>query len=133
MAFPVLCFYRVKSALSTENTSTPLPGSTSLHHRSRDCTPTRLILSDGSSRDFVHPPSSILSNGTYNTLTHTRSPVNTGLRSDAVNGKVANGGHSSPGGNSQRRGHNWIQMEEALPRPTFEPRNLLSLFEETTP
>lgn len=128
-----LPFYRVKSMLSMENTSTPLPGSRSHHHRSRDCTPTRLILSDGSSRDFVHSPPSILSDGTYNTLTPSRSPVNTRLRSDMVNGKLANSRHSPPDKNSQRRGYNWIQKEEALPRPNFEPKNLLSLFEETTP
>ncbi|TNN03885.1 hypothetical protein fugu_000914 [Takifugu bimaculatus] len=125
--------HRVKSMLSMENTSTPLPGSRSHHHRSRDCTPTRLILSDGSSRDFVHSPPSILSNGTYNTLTPSRSPVNTRLRSDMVNGKLANSRHSPPDKNSQQRGYNWIQKEEALPRPNFEPKNLLSLFEETTP
>lgn len=129
---PICPFYRVKSTLSMENTSTPLPGSRSHHHRSRDCTPTRLILNDGSSRDFVHSPPSTPSNGTYNTLTPSRSPVNNRFCSGIVNGKLANSRHSPPDKNSQRRGYNWIQ-EEALPRPNFEPKNLLSLFEETTP
>lgn len=128
-----LPFYRVKSTLSTENTSTPLPGSRAHHYRSRDCTPTRLILSDGYSCDFVHTPPSILSNGTYNTLTPSHSPVNTRLRSDIVNEKLANSRHSPPEKNSQQCGYNWIQKEEALPRPNFGPKNLLSLFEETTP
>lgn len=127
------CFFsRVKLMLSTESTSTPLPGSTLHHHRSRDCTPACLILSDSSSRDFVHTPSNIHSNGTHHTLTPNHSPVNARLRSDIVNEKLTSSRHSSSGKNSQRRGCNWIQTEEAIPGPNFEPKNLLSLFEETT-
>lgn len=126
-------FYRVKSRLFVKSTSTPLPGSPLHNHKGPACTPTHLILNDGSSHDFVHTPSSIHSNGTYHTLTPNASPVNTRLCSDIVNEKMANSKHSAPSKNSQQRGYNWIQSEEALPRPNFEPKNLLSLFEETTP
>lgn len=124
-------FCRVKSRLFVESTSTPLPGSPLRNHQGPACTPTHLILSDGSSHDFVDTPSSIHSNGTCHTLTPNSIPVNTRLRSDFVNEEMANSKHSSSGRNSQRRGYNWIQSEEALPRPNFEPKNLLSLFEET--
>lgn len=46
---------------------------------------------------------------------------------------MANDRHLPPGKHSQQYGYDWILTEEALPRPNFEPKNLLSLFEETTP
>jgi len=39
---------------------------------------------------------------------------------------------SSSTKSSQRGGRNWFRTEEALPRPNFEPKNLLGLFEDTT-
>lgn len=116
-----------------ESTSTPLPGSPTHNHRSPAHTPTLSNLGDWSSCNLAHTPSSIHSNGTCHTLTPSVSPIHAELHSDSVNGKSTQSRHSSSARSSQRRGRsNWVTAEEALPRPSFEPKNLLSLFDETT-
>nr|CBN81397.1 Membrane-associated tyrosine-and threonine-specific cdc2-inhibitory kinase [Dicentrarchus labrax] len=71
---------------------------------------------------------SIHSNGSCHKLTPSASPIHAELHTDTVN---ENSTHSRC--SSQRRARNWVRTEEAVPRPNFEPKNLLSLFEETTP
>lgn len=135
--FPAYIFvhvpHRVKSRLSMDSTSTPLPGSPSRNHQSPASTPTRSNLGDWSSSNLAHTPSSIHSNGSCHTLTPSASPIHAALHTDSMNEKYTHSRHSSSAKCSQQRGRNWIQTEEALPRPNFEPKNLLSLFEETTP
>ncbi|XP_018542794.1 LOW QUALITY PROTEIN: membrane-associated tyrosine- and threonine-specific cdc2-inhibitory kinase [Lates calcarifer] len=125
--------HRVRSRLTMESTSTPLPGSPTHNHRSPAHTPTLSNLGDWSSCNLAHTPSSIHSNGTCHTLTPSVSPIHAELHSDSVNEKSTQSRHSSSARSSQRRGRsNWVTAEEALPRPSFEPKNLLSLFDETT-
>nr|XP_046232360.1 membrane-associated tyrosine- and threonine-specific cdc2-inhibitory kinase isoform X2 [Scatophagus argus] len=123
--------HRVKSRLSMESTSTPLPGSPTRNHRSP--AHTRSSMCDWSSCSLAQTPSSIHSNGSCHTLTPSASPLPEELHADITNEKSTHGRLSSSAKSSQRRGRNWVQAEEALPRPNFEPKNLLSLFEETTP
>lgn len=123
--------HRVKSRLSMESTSTPLPGSPTHNHRSPASTPTRSNLGDWSFCNL--PPSSTHSNGSCHTLTPSASPTHSEHHTDIKNEKSMHSRHSSSTKGSQRRGHSCIRTEEALSRPNFEPKNLLSLFEETTP
>lgn len=125
--------HRVNSRLSMESTSTPLPGSQTHSHRSPHRTPTHSNLGDWSSCNLAQTPSSIHSNGSCHTLTPSASPMHTELRTDITNENSTGSRYSSSAKSSQRRGRNCIRAEEALPRPNFEPKNLLSLFEETTP
>ncbi|KAG7464211.1 membrane-associated tyrosine-and threonine-specific cdc2-inhibitory kinase [Solea senegalensis] len=97
--------HRVKSRLCVDSTSTPLPVSLTNGHRSP-----------------VHTPSSIHSNTTCHTLTPSASSVHSELHPDGM----------SDSSTRRRRGSNWVRADEDLPRASFEPKNLLSLFEETT-
>uniref|UniRef100_UPI003AB0BAC9 membrane-associated tyrosine- and threonine-specific cdc2-inhibitory kinase n=1 Tax=Centroberyx gerrardi TaxID=166262 RepID=UPI003AB0BAC9 len=110
--------HRVKSRQSVESTSTPLPGSPTHSHLSPAHTPTR-------------SPSSIHSNGSFHTLTPSLSPIHTEPHTASLTERSAQS-QLSASTKSQRRARNWVRMEEALPRPNFEPKNLLSLFEETS-
>ncbi|KAM3592829.1 uncharacterized protein V6R79_026027 [Siganus canaliculatus] len=123
--------HRIKSRLSMESTSTPLPGSPMHSHRSPAHTPTHSNLGDWSSCNLVLTPSSIHSNGSCHTLTPNASPIHTGVHTDARSENSTSSRLSAK--SSQRHGPNWIGTEAPLPRPSFEPKNLLSLFEETTP
>lgn len=127
--FPL--FHRVKSRLCMESTSTPLPGLLTHNHHSPAHTPTHLNLGDWSSSNLVLTPSSIHSNGSCHTLTPSASPIHAELCADSMNESSTHSQRSSIK-SSQRRSRNWVRTEEALPRPNFEPKNLLSLFEETT-
>lgn len=118
---------RIRSRLSVESTSTPLPGSPIHNHQSPAHTPTHSSLTDWSSCNWAHTPSSIHSNGSCHTLTPNASPVHTKLHTASRQSL-----RSSSSKSSQRCDHNWIQTEPAVPRPSFEPKNLLSLFDDTT-
>lgn len=107
---------RVKSRLCLENTSTPLPASPTHSDHSAASTPTRSNLGDWSSCHLAQTPSSIHSNSSAHTMTPNRS------LSDIANGNSTYSQHSSSLNSSQRSA-----------RLGFEPKNLLSLFEETTP
>ena len=120
-------FHRVRSRMSVESTSTPLPVSPTRSHRSPSRTPTLSNLGDWSC-NLAQTPSSIHSNGSCHTLTPRAIPIHTELHTDAVNESR----HSSSAKSSQRRGPDLVRVEEIVPRPNFEPKNLLSLFEETT-
>lgn len=130
--FPLIV-HRVKSRLSMDSTSTPLPGSPAHSHQSPASTPTLSNLADWSSCNLLHTSSSIHSNGSCHTLTPRSSPVHTEHHTDIKNQNSTHSRHSSSAKSLQRRGHNCTRTEEAFPRPNFEPKNLLSLFEETTP
>ncbi|XP_067433142.1 membrane-associated tyrosine- and threonine-specific cdc2-inhibitory kinase-like isoform X1 [Thunnus thynnus] len=123
--------HRVKSRLCVESTSTPLPGSPAHSHRSPAHTPTHSILYDWSSCDLAPTPSSIHSNGSCRTLTPSTSPIHAELHTDSMYESSTQSRHTSSTKSSQRRGRNWVRTEEAVPRPNFEPKNLLSLFEDT--
>ncbi|XP_028287803.1 membrane-associated tyrosine- and threonine-specific cdc2-inhibitory kinase [Parambassis ranga] len=101
----------IKSRLCVESTSTPLPGSA--------LTPTQSNLGDWSSSNLPQTPSSIHSYGSSLTVTPSASPLCAKLSFSSTN-------------SSQRHGRSWVTIEEALPRASFEPKNLLSLFEDTT-
>ncbi|KAM6897742.1 membrane-associated tyrosine- and threonine-specific cdc2-inhibitory kinase [Xenentodon cancila] len=113
--------YRVKSRLSVESTSTPLQGSQMHNHQRPPHTPTQSILGDWSSSKLALTPSSIHSNSSFHTLTPSASPIYAEHHTG-----------SSCAKSSERCGRNWVRLEEAVPRSNFEPKNLLSLFEETT-
>ncbi|XP_034426231.1 membrane-associated tyrosine- and threonine-specific cdc2-inhibitory kinase [Hippoglossus hippoglossus] len=122
---------RVRSRMSVESTSTPLPVSPTRSHQSPARTPTLSNLGDWSC-NLAQTPSSIHSNGSCRTLTPSAIPIHTELHTDGVNEKSAHSHHSSSAKSSQRRGPDSVRVEEVVPRPSFEPKNLLSLFEETT-
>ncbi|XP_070707551.1 membrane-associated tyrosine- and threonine-specific cdc2-inhibitory kinase [Pempheris klunzingeri] len=124
--------HRIKSRLSVDSTSTPLPGTPTHNHRSPAHTPTHSNLGDWFSCNLAQTPSSIHSNGSCHPLTPSASPTHTELHADAVNENSTDSRHPSSSRCSQRRDRNCVRTEEALPRPNFEPKNLLSLFEETT-
>ncbi|XP_019963300.1 membrane-associated tyrosine- and threonine-specific cdc2-inhibitory kinase [Paralichthys olivaceus] len=121
--------HRVRSRMSVDSTSTPLPVSPTRSHPAR--TPTHSNLGEWSC-NLAQTPSSIHSNGSCRTLTPSASPIHTELHTDSVNEKSAQSRHSSSARSTQRRGPDWVGAEEVLPRLSFEPKNLLSLFEETT-
>lgn len=123
--------HRIKSRLSVDSTSTPLQGSPTHNYRSAVSTPTRLDLDDWSSSNLAQTPSSIHSNGSCHTLAPSAGSIHSELHTD-MNENNAHSCHSSSAKHSERRGCSRIQME-VLPRPNFEPKNLLSLFEEITP
>ncbi|KAK5850820.1 hypothetical protein PBY51_001663 [Eleginops maclovinus] len=113
--------------LSVESTSTPLPRSP---RRSPAHTPTLSNLGDWSSCNLAQTPSSIHSNGSCHTLTPSANFLHTELFAESINENSTPSPHSVANKSSQRR--SWARTEEALPRPNFEPKNLLSLFEDTT-
>lgn len=117
---------RVKSRLSMDNTSTPLPGSPAYDRQS----PARTVPSDWSPSCSKMTPSSIHSNGSYHTLTPSSSPVLAELQTNIMNDTSAHNRPPSSVKSSQRRRQNRTCTEEALLRPSFEPKNLLSLFEK---
>lgn len=121
--------HRVKSRLSVDSTSTPLPGSPKHNRRSPAHTRSYSNLGDWSSCNLAQTPSSIHSNGSCHTLTPSTSPIHAELHADRMNEDST---RSSSTKSSQRGGRNWFRTEEALPRPNFEPKNLLGLFEDTT-
>ncbi|XP_049419565.1 membrane-associated tyrosine- and threonine-specific cdc2-inhibitory kinase [Epinephelus fuscoguttatus] len=122
--------HRVKSRLSVGSTSTPLPVSPRHNHHSPAHTPTHSRLGEWSS--LAHTPSSIHSNGSCHTLTPSASPIHAELYVDCENENSTQSRRCSSAKSSQRRGRSWVRTEEALPRPNFEPKNLLHLFEDTT-
>lgn len=122
---------RVKSRLSMDSTSTPLPNLPNYSHQSPASTPTRSNLGDWSSSNLMQTPSSIHSNGSFHTLTPSSSPRFAELHADIMNENYSYDRHPSSLKSSQRRGRNLIRTDEALPRPSFEPKNLLSLFDDT--
>ncbi|XP_059181106.1 membrane-associated tyrosine- and threonine-specific cdc2-inhibitory kinase [Centropristis striata] len=123
--------HRVRSRLSVGSTSTPLPGSPRIDHRSPAHTPTHSKLCDWSSTHLAQTPSSIHSNGSCHTLTPSVSPIHAGLYADIMNENSTESPHSLSSRSSQQRGRSWVRAEEAFPKPNLEPKNLLSLFEDT--
>ncbi|XP_062331448.1 membrane-associated tyrosine- and threonine-specific cdc2-inhibitory kinase [Osmerus eperlanus] len=111
--------HRVKSRLSAGSTSTPLPApppqppSTPPHSRHLH-TPTHSL---------THTPSSIHSYG---------SPVSRepSLTLEGCQDSPCQLHPSRSSRSSCRPGRNWV-IQEPLPRPSFEPKNLLSLFDDT--
>ncbi|XP_028990662.1 membrane-associated tyrosine- and threonine-specific cdc2-inhibitory kinase [Betta splendens] len=122
--------HRLKSRVSMESTSTPLPGSPAHIRRSPAHTPNNSIFDGWSS--LAQTPSSIHSNGSCHTLTPNASPIHTSDIKENLRVSQLQSHHSSSSRSSQQRSRNWVLTEEVLPRPNFEPKNLLSLFEETT-
>lgn len=111
--------HRIKSRLSAESTSTPLPGSPD--HTCHSPIRTSFIsaqspLGGWSSCDLALTPCSIHSNSSCHKLTPDVSPIHAER-------------HPS---SSERRRRNGTRVDEAVPRSNFEPKNLLSLFEDTT-
>lgn len=115
----------MKSRLSVESTSTPLPG----NRRSLANTPTHSDVCDWYSCNLEQTPSSMHSNGCH-TLTPSSSLNHTELYTDSLNENCSESRKSSSSRLSQRHGRNWTRTEEALPRSNFEQKNLLKLFEE---
>ncbi|KAM4525165.1 membrane-associated tyrosine- and threonine-specific cdc2-inhibitory kinase isoform 1-T3 [Odontesthes bonariensis] len=113
--------HRVRSRLSAESTSTPLPGSPIHSRQSPAHTSTCSVLGDWSPCNLALTPSSIHSNGSCLTLTPSTSPIHAEHHTASSSTK-----------SSERYDHSWVRSEEAVNRPNFEPKNLLSLFEETT-
>ncbi|KAM3860112.1 membrane-associated tyrosine- and threonine-specific cdc2-inhibitory kinase [Diretmus argenteus] len=116
--------HRVKSRRSGGSTSTPLPGSPAHKRLSPAHTPNRSGLADWPSHSLAPTPSSIHSNGScHRTPTPSLSPIHT---------KRSPQSRRSASRSLQRHGRSRVQSEEdALPQLNFEPKNLLSLFEET--
>ncbi|KAK7919630.1 hypothetical protein WMY93_010914 [Mugilogobius chulae] len=111
--------HRLKSRL--ESTSTPLPRSPSHYYQSSAHTPNRSVLREWPSCNLPLTPSSINSCDSCHDLTPNGSPIHTS--------KVI---RQSSTKSTERNGRGWVRADELLPRPNFEPKNLLSLFEETT-
>ncbi|XP_055006095.1 membrane-associated tyrosine- and threonine-specific cdc2-inhibitory kinase isoform X2 [Boleophthalmus pectinirostris] len=112
--------HRLKSRLSLESTSTPLPRSPSHYHRSPAHTPNHSVLREWPSCHLPLTPSSINSFNSCHDLSPNGSPIKTSQLSRQSSAK-----------STQRSGRNWVRANELLQRPNFEPKNLLSLFEET--
>ncbi|XP_074519831.1 membrane-associated tyrosine- and threonine-specific cdc2-inhibitory kinase [Halichoeres trimaculatus] len=123
--------HRLKSRLSVESTSTPLPASPTNSCLGSAHTPTHSNVSDWFSCSLTHTPSRIHSDGSCHTLTPSVSPIHTGIHTCSMN-ENTHSQHSSSIRSSQRQGRSWVRSDESQSRPNFEPKNLLSLFEETT-
>ncbi|KAM4526177.1 membrane-associated tyrosine- and threonine-specific cdc2-inhibitory kinase isoform 1-T2 [Fundulus diaphanus] len=116
--------HRVKLRLPVESTSTPLPGSPMHNRQSPDHTSlisTQSVLGDWSSCNLTLTPSSIQSNSSCPSPTPDASPIH-----------AEHHPSSSSSASSKRHRRNWVATDKAAPRPNFEPKNLLSLFDETT-
>uniref|UniRef100_A0A672IW22 non-specific serine/threonine protein kinase n=1 Tax=Salarias fasciatus TaxID=181472 RepID=A0A672IW22_SALFA len=120
-SFLTVLLHRVRSRLSMGNSSTPVHGSPLSGHRSPARSPSHSDVSSWSSLKLARTPSSIHSNGSCCTLTPGGSPLLTQLQTGP-----------SPARTLQRGRRRRLQTDEAEPRPGFEPKNLLSLFEETS-
>ncbi|XP_072523603.1 membrane-associated tyrosine- and threonine-specific cdc2-inhibitory kinase [Salminus brasiliensis] len=113
--------HRVQARLSVGSTSTPLQNSSALAHDSLTHTPTRSL---------IHTPSSIRTSSSRRTLvgTPSLSPIRLGSparlnRSSDLQPLLSD----SPA--SSRLLRSWAENEQ---KSGFEPKNLLSLFDETT-
>lgn len=124
--------HRLKSRLSVESTSTPLPASPASSHLGSTHTPTHSNVSSWFSCNLTHTPSRIPSSGSCHTLTPSVSPIHAGIHTHSINENSTHSQHSSPTRSSQRRGRSWVRSAKSSSRPNIEPKNLLSLFEETT-
>ncbi|XP_029977421.1 membrane-associated tyrosine- and threonine-specific cdc2-inhibitory kinase [Sphaeramia orbicularis] len=124
--------HRLKTRLSMESTSTPLPDSPA-RHRSPPHTPNRSVSDDWLSCNLAQTPSSIHTNGSCYTMTPSASPIHTESHTDSVNKTSTSCRRSSSKKSVPRsgRGRNWVIAEKDFPRQNFEPKNLLNLFEET--
>ncbi|XP_054624236.1 membrane-associated tyrosine- and threonine-specific cdc2-inhibitory kinase isoform X2 [Dunckerocampus dactyliophorus] len=109
-----------------KSTFTPLPHSPAHDQLSQSQTPSRLNPFDWSPSNCAHTPSSIQSSDCH-TMTPSYSPCHSDLYTDRLDVSSRQSRQSS-----QRHDRSWIHSEEALSRPSFEPKNLLCLFEETT-
>ncbi|XP_007572863.1 membrane-associated tyrosine- and threonine-specific cdc2-inhibitory kinase [Poecilia formosa] len=110
---------RIKSGLSVESTSTPLPGSPvrgPVHS-------TQSVLGSWSSCSLPLTPTSSHLNNSCHKLTPDVSPIHAERHP---------GSPSTASTERRRRGRVRAEEAAATPRPNFEPKNLLSLFEETT-
>ncbi|KAJ0060597.1 hypothetical protein NL108_016586, partial [Boleophthalmus pectinirostris] len=83
-------------------------------------TPPKDILREWPSCHLPLTPSSINSFNSCHDLSPNGSPIKTSQLSRQSSAK-----------STQRSGRNWVRANELLQRPNFEPKNLLSLFEET--
>ncbi|XP_072312064.1 membrane-associated tyrosine- and threonine-specific cdc2-inhibitory kinase [Eucyclogobius newberryi] len=106
--------------LRSESTSTPLSGSPSNYRRSSTHSPNCSVLRELPSWDVPLRLSRINSFGSCHDLTPNGSPIHTS--------KLIRQSSKS----TEQSGRNWVRADETRPRPNFEPKNLLSLFEETT-
>ncbi|KAF7659522.1 hypothetical protein LDENG_00296160 [Lucifuga dentata] len=122
--------HRINSRLSVESTSTPLPASPTHSHLSPAHTRTGSDNGEWPSNNLTHTPSSIHSNSSCRTLAPGMSPIHKDPHTESLCDFSMHSQRSSSSKSSQRRSRNWVRPEEALPR-NFEPKNLLSLFEET--
>ncbi|KAJ7984450.1 hypothetical protein DPEC_G00354960 [Dallia pectoralis] len=116
--------HRLESRLSVGSTSTPLPNSSP---KSPQLSPAH-IHTLSPSLNLTHTPSSIHSDRSCHTLTASPnlSPIDTGSQQMDTHSQ-----HSTSANSARRPVRNCVRPEP-LPRPSFEPKNLLSLFEETT-
>lgn len=105
---------------SLESTSTPLPGSPPFCRGNPAHTPNCSVLREWTSSNLPLTPSSIDSYDSCHDLTPHGSSIHTPKLSRQSSAK-----------STGRSGRNWVRADELLPRPNFEPKNLLSLFEET--
>lgn len=112
---------RVRSRLSMESTSTPIAGSPLNGGQSPAHTPSHSDVSHWLSLKMAGTPSSIHSNGSCCTLSPDGSPLHSQLHTG-----------SSTARSSLQRSRKRLQADEAVPRPGFEPKNLLSLFDQTS-
>ncbi|KAL0984485.1 hypothetical protein UPYG_G00142110 [Umbra pygmaea] len=142
---PTFC-HRLKSRLSVGSTSTPLPNSpppifpnlspphtpshsSHIHTRSHSVTPSSIHRSQ-------HTPTASPSLSPIDhtpTASPSLSPIDTGSQqlSQLDRSMDTQREHSKLAPSTQRPVQNWVRSEP-LPRPSFEPKNLLSLFEETS-
>lgn len=103
-----------------ESTSTPISGAPLLYRQSPATTPNLSVLREYPSSNLPLTPSSVHSYDSCHELSPHGSPIHTPKLSRQSSAK-----------STGRSGRNWVRNDELLPRPNFEPKNLLSLFEET--
>ncbi|XP_010902152.2 membrane-associated tyrosine- and threonine-specific cdc2-inhibitory kinase isoform X1 [Esox lucius] len=131
--------HRLKSRLSVGSTSTPLPSSSppvfSQLSAAHTSTHSGDIHTPSRSLNLAHTPSSIHSERSHHTLTASPSPIPLDTGSHRLcqldRSMDTPSQHSTSVNSAGRPVRNWVRSEP-LPRPSFEPKNLLSLFEETT-
>ncbi|CAL9699102.1 unnamed protein product [Knipowitschia caucasica] len=111
--------HRLKSRLSLESTSTPIHNQRNSTH-----TPNSSVAREWPSCSLPLTPSSINSHDSRHVLTPNGSPFHASALSRHSSAR-------SSARSSKRSGRDWILADEPAPRPNFEPKNLLSLFEET--
>ncbi|XP_026864966.2 membrane-associated tyrosine- and threonine-specific cdc2-inhibitory kinase [Electrophorus electricus] len=134
--------HRIQASLSVGSTSTPLPNSSALTnasptqptHSHHDSTHPCILSQSCTSLCYTQPGCTPSSSPSHSlSLSPIRCSSSTGSRHSTHSLDLRNLSDSPASSRCSRAARSWVETEsEPVPRSGFEPKNLLSLFDETT-